>query len=104
MGDMDLGILDKLSFDRYYKIISPSGVIFCIFGALNNNAIVIKFGVLTFIYGILAWMIGSTFDVKGILKIPNNWKLEPGHLIWAWIILQLVLFFFYVYKVINLFS
>lgn len=92
-------IFESIKLDRYYKIISPAGIIFLILGLYFNYPDIKDFGILTFIYGLWAWMIGTVFHLKGNIryKKPRNF----AYLISFIITLSFVIYVFLAYKILQ---
>ncbi len=72
-------ILKSISLDKYYKIIPMAGIIFVFIGASYNQSKLIHAGILTFLYGVWAWMIGAFFHIKADIKLGIFNKWSPLH-------------------------
>ena len=89
--------------NKYYKLITLAGVVFLIYGFFFQNLKSIQLGMLSFIYGIFAWMVVEGFHIKAEIKLSPFKKLEPIHFLIAHISIQIVLFIVYAFLVYIVF-
>ncbi len=64
-------------FDKFYKIPIFLGTLILISAGFQNNIIMIKFGILTFIFGLIFWPSASLLDIKANFHIPPDSKDTP---------------------------
>jgi len=93
------GIIKALNVNKFYKLISLAGVLFTIVGGAVSNNKLTTIGLLTFIYGILTWMLGSGFHIETSIKLNPKYKIKPLHIALGFMILSIILFLIYIFLV-----
>ena len=94
-------------FDKYYKLPIILGALVLVSGGFQDNLLIVKFGVLTFIFGLIFWPSASMCDIKINIQLNPLSKDTPGKILkrflpW-YISLLLIEIAIYTYLVILLF-
>ncbi len=92
MSEVLKSISELINLDRYYKIIPLGGLAFSFMGAIYSQPKLISAGILTFLYGLWAWMMGAGFHIKADIKLSVFSKWKPVHYMFIWMVLMALSF------------
>ena len=87
--------------DNYFKVIAPSGVLFIIAATFTGNSQLFTIGFVTFLYGIIVWMLHSLTAALQNIVFLSKWKIKQEYIGLSYILLSIIAFVVYVSLLLN---